>query len=78
MITFAVAPMMRRMSEPAKPGPGSRIDVNDADQIILLGLSALFTAVAIARGDSAHEALAKASVVCANALIDATIKPAKS
>lgn len=66
------------MSKPAKPGPASRIDVENPDQIIVLALSALFTAVAIARGIGANAELARASVDCANALINATIvKPDK-
>jgi len=66
------------MSKPAKPG---RINVEDPDQVILLALSALFAAVSIARGDSARTpaaAIARASLECANALIDAAVaKPDK-
>lgn len=66
------------MSKPDKAGPARRIDIENDDQTILLALSALFTAVAIARGDSPGTSLAVTSVQCANALIDAAVaKPDK-
>lgn len=69
------------MSKPDKAGQARRIDIDNPDQVVLLALSALFAAVSIARGDSARmgaAAIARSSVECANALIDAAVaKPDK-
>jgi len=60
-----------------KPTP-ARIDVDNVDEVILLALAALFTAVAIARG-AVHplNEVAKGCVTCADELIDAVVAKRK-
>ena len=53
------------MSEKAS----GRIDPENLDQLVTLGLTALFTAVAIARGDAASTNLALVCAICAKAVV---------
>jgi hypothetical protein len=59
------------MPTPDKP---SRIDYHDREQVVRLGLAALFTSIAIARGDQPTSDLAKKCVVCVDALLDAIVE----
>jgi hypothetical protein len=59
------------MPTPDKP---SRIDFDDREQVVRLGLAALFTTIAIARGDQPTRELAKKCIVCVDALLDTIVE----
>lgn len=72
----------RLMAEPGEPtatdaSSAPLIDVEDPDQMILLGMSALFVAAAIVshREQIPTRMLAHVCVACARELIDAVVNP---